>query len=150
MKQSFILNQYTLAYKSKKKIMKKQEIKCSEDAYNIAKMLFDKHTKDIVEEFLIMLIDVKMMLIGWARISMGGISATVVDQRIVFSLALQTNSARIILVHNHPSGIAEPSERDKIVTKKLVACGKFLDIVIADHIIISDNDYYSFADEKKL
>ncbi|MCA1763309.1 MAG: JAB domain-containing protein, partial [Flavobacteriales bacterium] len=81
------------------------------------------------------------------RISAGGISGTVVDQRLIFKPAIQKLASALILFHNHPSGTLNPSTQDKTLTKKLVQSGQVLDIPILDHIIYTDSGYFSFADE---
>jgi DNA repair protein RadC len=85
-------------------------------------------------------------IIGHSHISTGGLSGTVVDPKKIFQNALKANAAGLILAHNHPSGQLQPSEADKNLTKKLVAAGKFLEIAILDHLILSTEGYFSFAD----
>lgn len=84
------------------------------------------------------------------RISQGGIQATVVDQRIVVKRALELLSTRLILVHNHPSGSTKPSEADYQLTSHVKEATRLFDIELLDHIIISDNDSYSFKSSGKL
>jgi DNA repair protein RadC len=74
----------------------------------------------------------------------------VADGRIIFKEALLRNATAIILIHNHPSGNIQPSESDKILTKNLKEFGKCIDISVLDHIILADNFYFSFADERLL
>jgi DNA repair protein RadC len=82
-----------------------------------------------------------------AQLSKGGITGTVVDSRIVFKTAFEQNATSIILTHNHPSGKLVASDADKEITQKLKMAGKQLDIIVIDHIIITENGYYSFQDE---
>lgn len=89
-------------------------------------------------------------LIDTANISKGGITGTVVDLRILFKLALEKNATAVILVHNHPSGKLQPSEADLQITQKIKEAGKIMDISILDHFIITEHDYYSFADHGRL
>ena len=84
------------------------------------------------------------------RISSGGISGTVVDAKLVFLKLIQFSASSAIFVHNHPSGNLIPSQADIQLTNKLVQAGQTLDIVILDHLIVSDETYYSFADEGML
>jgi DNA repair protein RadC len=81
------------------------------------------------------------------NLSKGGIAGTVVDPKLVFKRALELQSSSIILAHNHPSGNLRPSQEDINITKKLAEGGKILDINIFDHLILSDYDYFSFADD---
>jgi DNA repair protein RadC len=80
-------------------------------------------------------------------ISKGGQAGTIVDSKIVFKAALENNAANIILTHNHPSGNLRPSHEDISLTKKLVAAGKLMDIGVLDHVIITDDAFFSMADE---
>ena len=77
----------------------------------------------------------------------GSVSGTVVDPKLVFSVALKSMASFIILGHNHPSGNLKPSNADIDLTKKLKEGGKLLDLLILDHIILSRRGYYSFVDE---
>jgi DNA repair protein RadC len=85
--------------------------------------------------------------LGWVKISQGGITGTVADPRLIFQAALLTNSSALILSHNHPSGNLNPSQADIELTRKIKEGGKILEISLLDHLIISGDGYYSFADE---
>lgn len=102
------------------------------------------------EEFWIMTLNRKNAIIAEHRISEGGITATIVDQRKIFRIAIDDKSTGIILFHNHPSGNIQPSEADNMLTRKLKEGGKLLDINVLDHIIVAQSGYYSYADEGKL
>jgi len=79
-------------------------------------------------------------------ISQGGITGTIADPRVILKRALENDATRIILCHNHPSGNLNPSRADKDLTQKIAEAAKYLDIQVADHIIVSEDGYYSFAD----
>lgn len=81
-------------------------------------------------------------------ISTGGITATVVDVRIIFKIALQWNAVGIIMAHNHPSGSLQPSKNDLEITKNVRTAGKTMEIEVLDHIIVSDKGYFSFLDNE--
>ena len=98
------------------------------------------------EEFWILFLNNSNKVIQKAQISKGGITGTVVDTRIIFKTALECNATSLILTHNHPSGKLLASDADKDVTKKLKLAGQQLDILILDHIIITETGYYSFND----
>lgn len=102
------------------------------------------------EEFWILNLNRANRVMSKTKISSGGVAGTVVDAKIVFRRALHAEASSIILCHNHPSGSLRPSEADLELTKKLVAAGKAVDITVLDHLIVSDQGYYSFADEGKL
>ena len=102
-----------------------------------------KHLKK--EVFKIVLLDSSNQIIKDVEISKGSLNANVVHPREVFKEAVSESAASIILIHNHPSGNAQPSEDDIAVTEKLVEAGKIMGILVCDHIIIGDGEYKSFA-----
>ncbi len=81
------------------------------------------------------------------EVSTGGVTGTVADPKLVFVAALKANACSIIISHNHPSGNLKPSQADEHLTQKIKLAGQFLDIKLIDHIIVSSEGYYSFADE---
>jgi len=99
------------------------------------------------EEFWILLLNRNNKIITHKRISEGGIGGTVVDARLLFKAAIENLASSIVLCHNHPSGNLRPSDADLQLTKRLKEAGRLLEIVIIDHLIIADKNYYSFADE---
>lgn len=122
----------------------KTRITCSTDIYNYIKpQLLDLPH----EEFWIILLNRANVVMKKESISSGGVAGTVADPKLIFKKALEQLASSIILVHNHPSGNIKPSAADIALTKKMKEAGGFLDLPILDHIIFTDNDYYSFADE---
>lgn len=99
------------------------------------------------EEFFVLYLNRGNYLIQKKRISIGGVSETIADGKIIFKAALELNASGIILAHNHPSGQLFPSDADKQLTRRLKEFGKLIDIAILDHLIISEQGYYSFSDE---
>lgn len=83
-------------------------------------------------------------------ISSGGITGTVADPRMILKLALEVKATAIVLSHNHPSGNLKPSKADELLTEKIKQAASFFDIQVLDHIIISDEGYFSFADDGML
>jgi len=119
-------------------------VKSSRDAYNaISPIIADLPH----EEFWILMLNRANRIISRERVSVGGVTGTVVDARIVFKRALDMLACSIVLCHNHPSGNLSPSQADIDLTKKMKAAGKTLDILVVDHLIISNEGYYSFGDE---
>lgn len=102
------------------------------------------------EEFWILYLNNSNRIIKSAQLSKGGITGTVVDIRLAFKEALQLGAVGLILAHNHPSGTLKPSQADIQLTKKLKTAGESLDIKVLDHLIITENAYFSFADENML
>lgn len=99
------------------------------------------------EVFCVLYLNRAMKLIRMERISQGGITGTVADPRIIFRKALTLRSVSLILAHNHPSGSLQPSIADRELTGKIRQAAEFLDITVNDHLIVSREGYYSFADE---
>ena len=101
----------------------------------------------IFESSFILLLNNSLKTIGYAKISQGGITGTVIDVRIVAKYAIESLATNVIIAHNHPSGKLLPSESDLQITKKLFSALKTLDIVLQDHIILTEESYYSFEQE---
>ncbi len=102
------------------------------------------------EEFWILYLTNSNRVIEKSQLSKGGITGTLVDVRLVLKNALQIGATAIILSHNHPSGTLQPSQSDKQITQKLKTACQSLDIKILDHIIVTEKDYFSFADNSLL
>ena len=101
----------------------------------------------LYESFFIIMLNRANRAIAYAKISQGGISATVVDPRLICKLAVDCLCSGVILVHNHPSGNTEPSTADKDLTKKVSQALSYLDIDVIDHIILTEESFLSFREE---
>ncbi len=99
------------------------------------------------EQFWIMLLNNANKIIRLEKIGVGGMTGTTADPKKIFKCALENNAASVMLCHNHPSGNITPSNADKILTNNIIKAGQFLEIKILDHIIIGNDNYFSFADE---
>jgi len=99
------------------------------------------------EEFWIIFLNNSNKVLSKQQSSKGGLTGTLVDVRLVFKKAIELCATAIILCHNHPSGKLQPSNADKLITTKLIKAGETLDIKVLDHLIITENAYFSFADE---
>jgi len=99
------------------------------------------------EEFWILYLNNSNKVMTMHQLSKGGMTGTLVDVRLVLRKALETAAVSIILAHNHPSGSLRPSQADKDITAKLKTAAASLDIKVLDHLIITENAYFSFADE---
>jgi DNA repair protein RadC len=102
---------------------------------------------EVWESFFILLLNRNNQTIGYAKISQGGVAGTVVDTKIVAKYAVDTLASGVILAHNHPSGNINPSQCDIEITKKTKSALALLDVAVLDHIILTKDKYYSFADE---
>lgn len=119
----------------------------SKDAFNLMR----RHLMDLDhEEFWIVLLGRSGKVLGKELISKGGLTSTVADPKIIFHIALQYHAVSIILVHNHPSGNLTPSQLDISLTKQIANAGAMLQMNVFDHLIFTNNGYYSFADEGML
>lgn len=127
--------------------IQKPRLTCSKDAYELLKqdLLYLPH-----EEFWIIYLNSSSFVLKKQKIGQGGMTGTVADPRIAFKSAIEHSAAAIVLAHNHPSGNTNPSKADMELTSKFKECGKILDIHVSDHLIITDNGYYSFADNDKM
>ncbi len=99
------------------------------------------------EEFWVLLLNNSNKVIYKLQLSKGGLTQTVVDIRLIYKTALEHLATALILVHNHPSGQLNPSQADNDITQKIKQSGNTLDIQLLDHLIITQKDYFSFADE---
>ncbi|WP_055446747.1 RadC family protein [Lacinutrix mariniflava] len=102
------------------------------------------------EEFWILYLNNSNKVIQKKQLSKGGITGTLVDVRLALKIALEVGAVGLVLSHNHPSGTLKPSQADKDLTLKLKTAGQSLDIKVLDHLIITENGYFSFADENIL
>ena len=127
--------------------IKKLKITSSKEAY---KLLLGDLSDLRHEEFWLVFLKRNNEVIKKEMLSRGGISGTIVDSKMIFKRALEEIASGIILAHNHPSGNLNPSIEDISLTKKVKDAGKSLDIVILDHLIITENGFFSFADEDML
>ena len=144
------ISEIEISYKNPVKASERPKISCSKDANQIMHE-YAKDGKLQIEHreyFFVMLLSRANKVLGISTVSMGGMSGTVADPKIVFQTALKASAASIILCHNHPSGNIKPSESDIRLTQKIKKAGSFLDLPALDHIIITeDSGYFSFADE---
>ena len=102
------------------------------------------------ESFKIMLLNGANKVLGIKIISTGGLSGTVADPKMIFQAALKANASSIIAAHNHPSGNTAPSEADIRLTRKIKEIGILLELTLLDHLILTDNQCYSFADKRMM
>ncbi|HPH85448.1 MAG TPA: JAB domain-containing protein [Ferruginibacter sp.] len=136
-----------LVYRTKVKPSQRPKITTSVDAYEILQKIWNRDKIELVEEFKVLLLNRSNKVLGVLDASSGGITGTVADPRIILTAAIKANAVGIVLSHNHPSGSVKPSRADEELTVKIREAARFLDMTVLDHIIITSEGYYSFADE---
>ena len=143
--------------KEYKSTTKKFEIKSNETEFPKVKISSSKDAADFIrkfysddieiyESFFLLLLNRANNTVGYAKISQGGITGTVVDTKIIAKYVIDTLSSAVILAHNHPSGTLKPSQADIQVTKKITKVLEMVDSKVLDHVILTDEGEYSFAD----
>ncbi|MBL0741072.1 JAB domain-containing protein [Chryseolinea lacunae] len=143
----FEVAEIELSYKSSVKPSSRAKISSSKDAGALLMQSWDMSKIELVEQFKILFVNRANRVLGIYELSTGGMSATVVDPKLIFVAALKVGASGIILSHNHPSGNLTPSQADISFTKRISEGGKLLEIQLMDHIIVTSESYYSFADE---
>lgn len=141
------VSEVELVYKSKVKPSQRPQLESSKDCYQLLLQTWDENRMMFVEQFKVILMNRAHRVLGIYELSTGGVSATVVDVKLVFMAALKSNACKLILSHNHPSGNLKPSKADERLTSRIKAAGTLLEIEVLDHIIVTSEGYYSFADE---
>ena len=124
-----------------------RQIRNPQDAVSVLRPLF---MDSVVESFYVVYLNRANRILRLECVSVGGMTGTVVDVRLVFKRALELRASALVLSHNHPSGNDSPSESDRKLTKQFVHAGKLLDILVIDHVIIAGSRYFSFAEEGTL
>jgi DNA repair protein RadC len=119
------------------------------DAYILFKDFFDEDTINLQEKFMVMYLNKANRVLGIYPMSIGGITGTIADIRLILAIALTTAATGMILGHNHPSGNMKASKADIDLTARIKEGAKMLDILLLDHLIISpvDREFYSFAEQ---
>jgi DNA repair protein RadC len=124
--------------------LQKVYIKSSVELINFLKTSLKDYSHEV---FAVVFLNKSNKINHFEILSKGGMTSTVVDPRLLFKKALEVGATSIVLCHNHPSGSLKPSRADEELTTKLKEAGKYLEIKILDHLIVSDEGFYSFADE---
>lgn len=144
---TFKVAEVEISYKPDYKVSERPQISKSNDAYQILIQQWNMSKIELLEEFKILLVNRRNRVLGVVEISQGGLSGTVADPKVIFAAALKSCASAIVLAHNHPSGKLDPSREDIALTNKIKAGAELLDLKVLDHLIISNDGYYSFGDE---
>ena len=140
------VSEVQLSYKNKVKKADRIKISNSQNCYDAVKDYYSDFV-DYKEKFGVLVMNRDNEALAFKIVSEGDLTGTVVDMKEIFLIAIKVRGSSIIIFHNHPSGKLKPSESDKKITDKISKSGKMLDVNLLDHIIISSEGYYSFADE---
>lgn len=143
----FVLPEITVSLNPVVKPSQRYKVTNSKESYNLFMKRWDMDKFYLVEEMYALFLNRSNRVLGIMPISSGGYSGTVVEIRLLLTVALKCAATGIILAHNHPSGSKQPSMADEQLTRKIKEAASFHDIGILDHIIVSDDSYFSFADE---
>jgi len=139
------LAEITVNYSTKVKSTDRAKIGNPRSAVNLVRDSWEEI--NIRESMKVLYLNRANKVLGIYELSKGGISSTVIDIRLLFATALKSLSCSVILLHNHPSGNLQPSQADINITNKINEAGKLLDIQVLDHIILTEDSYFSFQEE---
>lgn len=143
------VTEISVTYKNQLNALERPQIRNSGDAFKCLLSGYDMETIGLQEQFVILYLNRSNAVLGVYRCSMGGITATIADTRLILSVALRIAAVSIMVSHNHPSCSIKPSLADESLTDKLKNAAALLDIKLLDHLIVSGSgeEYFSFADE---
>jgi DNA repair protein RadC len=137
----------SVVYKNNIKLSELISIKNSKDIETALRPVFNQFTLNYQEEFILLCLNRANKILAFFRVSKGGLTGTVADPRVILTAALNCGATNLVLSHNHPSGNNKPSKADEELTQKIKQAAALLDINVLDHLIITDENYFSFADE---
>jgi DNA repair protein RadC len=129
------------------KVSERPLITTSADCYQVLLHYWNEDKIDLLEEFKVLLLNRANRVLQIFPVSQGGMTGTVADPRLILAAALKVGAVNVVLCHNHPSGNLKPSLADEQLTGKIRMAAQYFDIKVLDHIIITSESYYSFADE---
>lgn len=141
------ISELTLSYRPEINPSQRPLVKTSDDAYQILMGFWNLDQINLCESFCVMLLNNRKRVLGVVQLSTGGMTGVVADTRMIFSVALKACTCSIIVAHNHPGGDTAPSSADIQVTRRLSEAGKILEVKLDDHLIITTENYFSFAEQ---
>ena len=143
------VSEIDIVYKRKAncKIAERPLISSSSDAYQVFLHYWNGDKIDLLEEFKVIFLNRGNRVMQLLPVSQGGLTGTVADPRVILGAALKVAACSVIISHNHPSGNLRPSKADKELTTRIKSAANYFDIKLLDHLIISQEGYYSFLDE---
>lgn len=143
------INEYTLKRVKEQGYNYNYNLDSSKAVYNFCNDKL-KMNELVVEKFLVFALDSKLKITGFTVVSSGVLDSALIHPRNVFNFLILSNAKSFICVHNHPSGDYNPSVDDFNITRRLEDIGDIIDIKLIDHIIYTNDDYYSFAENGKI
>ncbi|MGJ1334192.1 JAB domain-containing protein [Sphingobacterium siyangense] len=147
MRSLFDIAEIEIIYRHKQRREDRPVLNSSKRAYDILRSAWDENKLELQEQFKVLLLDTGCRALGIYDVGMGGIDYTPVDIRLILATALKARATKLVLSHNHPSGTLSPSQADRNLTNKICHAASLMDIQVADHVIVTRDGYYSFADE---
>lgn len=150
MSRGFYAGEVKAIYECKTSITALPILKSSKDAYNYIKDKYVPESINYFESFYVIFLNRSNRIIAHQQLGQGSITGCILDVRMLISTATIFASVGVVLVHNHPSGSTKPSDADIALTKKVKEGLKLVDIQVLDHLIITDETYFSFTDEGML
>ncbi len=142
-----MIPEFKISLSMKQKPSELFQVMCATHAAEYVKSIYDADSIDWVESFYCIMLNRSNRVLGFYKVSTGGITGTVADPRVIFQAALLANASSLIISHNHPSGGLKPSKQDEELTHKIKEAGRLLEIRLLDHIIVTSEGHFSFADQ---
>ena len=143
--EEFKISEIEIAYRPKLKASERPKVSKAHEAYNLLLRCWDENKICLIEEFKIVLLNRGNRVLGVMHVAQGGMEGVLIDPKIIMATALKGAATSIVLAHNHPSGKLEPSKQDIRLTNRIVRAGDLLGIKVVDHLILTDDGYYSFS-----
>jgi DNA repair protein RadC len=147
---AMIVAEIKLSYHPKVRSSDRPKVNRSQDSYRVLLETWDQGKIDFIEQVRVLLLNKGNRVLGIYEAGSGGLINCLVDMRLMFVAALNSGATSIIISHNHPSGGLKPSREDERLTKNVKLAGEILDIKLLDHIIVTSEGYFSFADDRLL
>jgi len=143
----FKVSEVSVSYKTKVKASERPQLKSSKEVFELLLRIYDENTIELKEYFKIVLLNSANKVLGVHNLSEGGINGVIADVRQIMQIAILTNATGIIISHNHPSGNTTPSTQDERITNAVKDACDIMNIRLFDHLIVTTENYFSFADE---
>ncbi|MBN8702759.1 MAG: JAB domain-containing protein [Bacteroidetes bacterium] len=139
-----------VSYKSQTNTQDRIKITTSKGAFEVLKQISDPDTLELREYFYVLCLNRANQVMGFYNLGIGSVAGCVVDIKHLIAVAIKTNSSSIIIGHNHPSGNLTPSKADERITQQIKEAARLFDIALHDHVIFTNENYFSFADEGRI